>query len=82
MAEESTSWRIWSNYRYLLLQLTTDGASSDGSDAIAGVINVITKKGFDGAEFNFKEIEMMVKKTQFLSFMALLMTKVNGNGRA
>ena len=37
------------------IEILADGASSVyGSDAIAGVINVITKKGFDGAEFNFR----------------------------
>ena len=38
------------------IEVLADGASSVyGSDAIAGVINVITKKGFDGAEFNFRK---------------------------
>ncbi len=38
------------------IEILADGASSVyGSDAIAGVINVITKKGFDGAEFNFRK---------------------------
>ena len=37
------------------IEILADGASSVyGSDAIAGVINVITKKGFDGMEFNFR----------------------------
>ena len=38
------------------IEILADGASSVyGSDAIAGVINVITKKGFDGMEFNFRK---------------------------
>ncbi len=38
------------------IEVLADGASSVyGSDAIAGVINVITKKGFDGLEFNFRQ---------------------------
>ena len=37
------------------IEILADGASSVyGSDAIAGVVNVITKKGFDGVEFNFR----------------------------
>ena len=37
------------------IEILADGASSVyGSDAIAGVVNVITKKGFDGMEFNFR----------------------------
>ena len=37
------------------IEILADGASSVyGSDAIAGVVNVITKKGFDGLEFNFR----------------------------
>jgi len=36
------------------IDLLKDGASSIyGSDAMAGVINIITRKNFDGAEFNF-----------------------------
>jgi len=35
------------------IEVLKDGASSIyGSDAIAGVINIITRKGFDGAEFS------------------------------
>ena len=37
------------------IEILADGASSVyGSDAIAGVVNVITKKGFDGLEFTFR----------------------------
>jgi len=36
------------------IDVLKDGASSIyGSDAMAGVINIITRKNFDGAEFNF-----------------------------
>ncbi len=37
------------------IEILADGASSVyGSDAIAGVVNVITKKGIDGMEMNFR----------------------------
>jgi len=36
------------------IEVLKDGASSIyGSDAIAGVVNIITRKNFDGAEFNY-----------------------------
>ena len=38
------------------IEILADGASSVyGSDAIAGVVNVVTKKGFDGLQFEFRD---------------------------
>ena len=38
------------------VEILADGASSVyGSDAIAGVVNVVTKKGFDGLQFEFRD---------------------------
>jgi iron complex outermembrane receptor protein len=37
------------------IEVLKDGASAIyGADAVAGVVNIITKKGFDGAELNIK----------------------------